>query len=301
MNVVLGQLGDLLGARAEGDNALVKAWHVITNPAGINAAATSAGVGALALLIVIDRTRIALFGSLIAVVVPTVVVALCGGGSVATVSNTGAIPSRFPPLALPHLADLRPGLISGALVAIVLIQGAGVAQAAPNPNGTLSSTDRDFIGQGIANAASGLRPGELREIWRTGRTSQVALAGTFVAVLLLPRWQPRWASACSSPCCSSSTRTRLTCGCTTCRTPGRRAGRTARSAQLPDRQPVILDVYGSLLYAGARTLEARLPDPRDADGPIVILRLRGRTSLGATFFAVAAGYSDALSRDGGRL
>ena len=42
----------------------------------------------------------------------------------------------------------------------------------------------------------------------------------------------------------------------------------------------VLDVYGSLLYAGARTLQARLPAPGDARSPVVVLRLRRRTSLG---------------------
>ena len=70
---------------------------------------------------------------------------------------------------------------------------------------------------------------------------------------------------------------------------------------LPDAEPVVLDVYGSLLYAGARTLGARLPDPHTAKRPVVILRLRGRTSLGSTFFGVIAGYADALEAAGGRL
>lgn|GEM_PF-2463933 len=35
--------------------------------------------------------------------------------------------------------------------------------------------------------------------------------------------------------------------------------------------------------------------------PVVILRLRGRTSLGSTFFGVVAGYADALQAAGGRL
>ena len=70
---------------------------------------------------------------------------------------------------------------------------------------------------------------------------------------------------------------------------------------LPDAEPVVLDVYGSLLYAGARTLGAHLPDPRGSHRPVVILRLRGRTSLGSTFFGVIAGYADALEAAGGRL
>jgi sulfate permease, SulP family len=63
----------------------------------------------------------------------------------------------------------------------------------------------------------------------------------------------------------------------------------------------ILDVYGSLFYAGARTLQARLPEVGDAEAPAVVLRLRGRTSLGATFFRILAGYAEQLDAAGGRL
>ena len=62
-----------------------------------------------------------------------------------------------------------------------------------------------------------------------------------------------------------------------------------------------LDVYGSLYYAGARTLQARLPQIRDAKRPVVIIRLRGRTSLGSTSLTVLSGYGDRLADAGGRL
>ena len=70
---------------------------------------------------------------------------------------------------------------------------------------------------------------------------------------------------------------------------------------LPDAEPVVLDVYGSLLYAGRQDPggpAARAPAPAR---PVVILRLRGRTSLGSTFFGVIAGYADQLEAAGGRL
>lgn len=44
-------------------------------------------------------------------------------------------------------------------------------------------------------------------------------------------------------------------------------------ADLPSDQVTILDVYGSLLYAGSRTLQARLPNPAGSHGPAVVLRL----------------------------
>jgi sulfate permease, SulP family len=62
-----------------------------------------------------------------------------------------------------------------------------------------------------------------------------------------------------------------------------------------------LDVYGSLFYAGAQTLRAKLPDPTGATRPVVVLRLRGRSSLGATFVSVIDEYADRLHQAGGRL
>jgi len=72
-------------------------------------------------------------------------------------------------------------------------------------------------------------------------------------------------------------------------------------ATLPSDQVTILDVYGSRLYTGARTLQAGLPDPAGSHAPAVVLRLRGRASLGATFLKVMAGYAGRLAEVDGRL
>jgi len=60
-------------------------------------------------------------------------------------------------------------------------------------------------------------------------------------------------------------------------------------------------VYGSLLYAGSRTLQAHLPDPAGSQSPVVVIRLRRRTSLGSTFVKVVGDYSDRLAEVDGRL
>jgi SulP family sulfate permease len=71
---------------------------------------------------------------------------------------------------------LSPGLIGGALsvAAIVLVQGAGVAEAAPNRDGTRSDPNRDFVAQGVANLASGA----LRGMPVGGSVGQTALNAT---------------------------------------------------------------------------------------------------------------------------
>jgi SulP family sulfate permease len=72
-------------------------------------------------------------------------------------------------------------------------------------------------------------------------------------------------------------------------------------AVLSSQHVTVLDVYGSLLYAGARTLQAHLPDLGTAQAPVVVLRLRRRTSLGATFVKVVSDYADHLASADGRL
>ena len=368
VNIIFGQLAGLVGSPTEGGVAIEKAVYVVTHPTGFIAASSIVGISALAVMFLLSRTKLALFAALIAVVVPTVVVAVMGLDVVQTVADVGVIPSGLPPLVLPHLSDLTVGVVSGAfaIAAIALIQGAGVAEAAPNPDGTASNTNRDFIGQGVANLTSGffhgtpvggsvsttalniaagarsrwasifaglwmllillvlsqavglvpmptlsavlifaavmsLRFGDIGIVWKTSYTGKIGMIVTFVSTLLLPVAAAVGVGLiCSLVLQLNKEQMDL------------RVVRLIRNANgdvieqpvpstLPDAEPVVLDVYGSLLYAGARTLGARLPDPHTAKRPVVILRLRGRTSLGSTFFGVIAGYADALEAAGGRL
>jgi SulP family sulfate permease len=75
----------------------------------------------------------------------------------------------------------------------------------------------------------------------------------------------------------------------------------APPARLPSNAVTVLDVYGSLFFAGARTLEDALPITGDATRPVVVLRLRGRTRVGATLVEVLDNYADDLAEVGGRL
>ena len=49
-----------------------------------------------------------------------------------------------------------------------------------------------------------------------------------------------------------------------------------------DHPVIVINIYGSLFFAGARTLAEHLPIPQGAERPVVILRLRGHTQVGAT-------------------
>jgi len=153
----------------------------------------------------------------------------------------------------------------------------------------------------IFAAAGALRPSEVRTIMRTGRISQIAVTSTFLATLFLP------VAAAVGIGVVLSLLLQLNKGAMDLSVVelvpaghGRFTERPA-PAHLPSDQVTILDVYGSLLYAGARTLQARLPDPSGSHAPAVVLRLRGRTSLGATFLKVSTEYAERLAEVDGRL
>jgi SulP family sulfate permease len=81
-------------------------------------------------------------------------------------------------------------------------------------------------------------------------------------------------------------------------------GRHAESdppAKLASNTVTVLDVNGSLFFAGARTLQEALPSPVGATRPVVVLRLRGYTHVGATLIEVLDSYADDLAEVGGRL
>jgi sulfate permease, SulP family len=368
VNIACGQIADLTGAPAHGAFPLAKAVDVLVHPGGIDLASLLTGLSALAILVILAWTRLAVVSALIALVVPTVVVVLAGADGVTRVGDKGDIPAGIP---LPHLPDVRLlsfSLVTGALAVavIVLVQGAGVAEAAPNPGDGRPNPNQDIIAQGVGNLASGLfrgmavggsvgqtalnvsvggrtrwaaiwsgiwmlvilaifsglvrkiavptlgailifaaisslQPREVATIMRTGRTSQVAVITTFAATLFLPVAVAVGIGVALSLLLQLNQEAMdLTVVELIPRDDGRFEERPP-PAGLTSHHVTILDVYGSLLYAGTRTLEAHLPSPGGTQSPAVVLRLRGRTSLGATFVKVAAEYADRLAASDGRL
>lgn len=80
-----------------------------------------------------------------------------------------------------------------------------------------------------------------------------------------------------------------------------RAAEAPPPGKLASHSITILNVYGSLLYAGSRTLQAKLPDPSTSQSAALVLRLRKRTSLGATFIKVISDYAAQVAAGGGRV
>lgn len=368
VNIVCGQLGDLAGVSAEGANALAKALDVVTHPAGIDLASLLAGLGALGVLFGLARTPLRTVSALVALIVPTLAVVLADAASVARVEDIGEIPRSLPTPALPDLSLISANLVVNAcaIAVIILVQGAGVSESAPNSDGRPSNMNQDFLAQGVGNLASGVfsgqpvggsvgqtalnvsvgartrwaaiwsglwmvvilvlfagvvgkvamptlaavlvfaavgsvRTGTVATIWRTGRLSQIALAATFVATLFLPVAFAVGVGVVLSLLLQLNREAMDLRVVELHPLEGGRFAEQPAPPTLPSDQVTVLDVYGSLFYAGARTLQARLPEVGQARRPAVVLRLRGRTSLGATFFRVLATYAEQIGEAEGRL
>lgn len=373
VNMVLGQLPDLLGVTPEGHLSVTKGWYVVSHPRQVDGSTAVVGVGALVLLVALGLTRLAVISPLIALVVPTVGAVLLGADSIATVADSGAIPRGLPRVGLPELGMLSPGLIAGAaaVAALVLVQGAGVAEAVPNTDGR-ASTRRDFVAQGVANLASGIvggqpvggsvgqtalnvtagavtrwaaiwsgvwmlavflvfaeavghvatatlaavlvyagvgatKPVEIVAVARAGVIPAVAMATTFVAVLTLPIAQAVGVGLVASLLLQLNQEALDLRVVRLVPDDHGRLTETNVPSQVGPGEVVVLDAYGSLFYAGARTLQRHLPRPNGArageprPGPAVVLRLRGRSTLGATFLKVVGDYAHDLADAGGEL
>jgi SulP family sulfate permease len=73
------------------------------------------------------------------------------------------------------------------------------------------------------------------------------------------------------------------------------------AATLPSHAVTVLDTYGSLFYAGTRSLSRQLPSVGDAERAVVVLRIRGHADLGSTFLSMIGRYAEQLRDHGGQL
>jgi SulP family sulfate permease len=106
VNIVLGQLPDLMGSDVTGDYPLAKAWHLLLDPRSIGVASLAAGLTALAIVTVLARSRLGAYASLVALAVPSAVVIALGADTVTQVRDVGEITGGLPLPALPHLSEL---------------------------------------------------------------------------------------------------------------------------------------------------------------------------------------------------
>jgi SulP family sulfate permease len=160
--IILGQIGDLTGYDSPFSNKILQLADTLLNLSEIDYATLTIGLLTIVLILGIGLTRL----------------------------------SKMVRVLPPDLT-LAPNLLSSAVaVAIIgLVQGAGVSQSYPNPDGQYPNISRDFSGQGLANIATSLFQGipaggsmsGTALVVNTGARTRWAniLAGLFVIPLVL--------------------------------------------------------------------------------------------------------------------
>lgn len=194
---ILGQVGDITGYYSEAPNKVFKTIDTfLFHWREIDPATLALGVITIAVVVLISRTKYERYAFAVAVIGITLLAFLPIFDPVMLVGDTTEIPRGLPRPNLPDLSLVPQMLLPALTIAIIaLVQGAGVSQSAPNPDGEYPDPSGDFRGQGAANLSVGVFSGipvggslsgstTLQTIGGLSRWANI-FTGLFAAVLLV--------------------------------------------------------------------------------------------------------------------
>lgn len=158
LTVLLSQLPKFLGFKAEADGPLRRFWEIVNNVFAGNVNGVSLAIGAttLGLILVLKRwPRVP--GTLIAVVVATLVVSMFNLATRSGVSVLGPLPQGLPAPSIPLIRfdDLLPVLSGGLAVALVSFADTSVLSRVYAARlGTTVNPNRELVALGLANLSA---------------------------------------------------------------------------------------------------------------------------------------------------
>lgn len=154
--IVMGQLSDFTGYDSVGSNKLQQTFDLIRNFDQFHLQTLAVGIATILLILFFNRSKWKQFSFIIALILASLIVPLFDWADVTQVVDVSTLPDILPRPIIPDFSFI-PALIMPAIsIAIVgLVQGAGIGQSYPNPDGEYPDASQDFIGQGAANIAAG--------------------------------------------------------------------------------------------------------------------------------------------------
>jgi sulfate permease, SulP family len=195
--IIFGQVRHLNGYEPEGATALLRFVDWLLHlPAG-QPETMYIGIASILTILLVQRTPLRNLATLVAIVGTSLAVIVLGWDNVvATVADISSVPRGLPLPILPNLS-LVPDLVASALAMTVLgaVQSAALTSSIPEPDGTTSDTNRDFLGMGLGNLIGAF----FQSMPACGSLSRTAVniragarsrwsnvfAGSFVALFLL--------------------------------------------------------------------------------------------------------------------
>jgi SulP family sulfate permease len=374
--IILGQLDELTGFNSMFSGSVARTLDLMLRFDQVNMQTTIIGVLTLVGILVLLATPLRKFAFVIAISAATILLALltlpalptaANLDAVQTVGQVSTIPRSLPKPELPQLSLIFSMVLPAFSVAVIgLIQGAGVSQGVPNPNGKYPDVSRDFLGQGIANIATsfvggipaggsvsgtgllmsagsksrwanifaglvvavivllgapvvehvpmpslaalvivvgfqGLRVQQAVTIWNTGRVPATIMILTFAATLFIPLQYAVLLGMGISILLHVLRQANKVVVVQWVLQPEGFPVEQPPPRELPSHQPIILYVYGSLFFAGAKSLEEMLPEVSNTTHAVVILGLRGQGEFGSTLVTVFQRYAASLQARDSKL
>ena len=158
--IMFGSVSDITGYSSAQPNHLLRLADTVLSWRILDPHTVFLGLTTVLLIIGFQRTSLANFALILALAVTSGLAFAMSlgleGGNVVLVGDIATIPRTLPTPILPDLSKLPDIALPALAIAIIgLIQGAGVGQSYPNPDGKFPETSRDFAGQGVANLAAG--------------------------------------------------------------------------------------------------------------------------------------------------
>ena len=171
INIVLGQLENFTGYTSDGSNRITRTIDTLLSPLQLDWKTVLIGVATVAMILLLERTRLGALGMVVAIIAGSVLVPLLSW-DVLQLNDIADIPSGLPVPAVPLLSVIPDLIIPAISLAFVgLVQGAGISASFVNPDGEYPDASRDFFGQGVGNVVSGI----FRGMPVGGSTSATAL------------------------------------------------------------------------------------------------------------------------------
>jgi len=162
VNIVLGQLDDFTGYEADGANRVLRAFDLLLNFWKIDVPTIVVGATTIALIVILQRTRLGPLGLVVGVFAGSALGSLLRfyDADIVQVRDIAEVPRSLPLPTLPAMRDVAVLILPAVSLAFVgLVQGAGVSAGFPNDDGSPQDESQDFIGQGAGNIAAGLFQG----------------------------------------------------------------------------------------------------------------------------------------------
>jgi sulfate permease, SulP family len=154
--IILGQFRDFTGFHSQYSNRVVQAVDTVLNARQIILPIFIVGMTTVLLIVLLERIKAtSQFSFILAMVFASLLAFLPWFQHVPLVGDVTQVPSALPSFSLPDFSlALKLIVPAFALSVIGLVQGAGISQGYPNPDGKFADPSGDFFGQGVANLAA---------------------------------------------------------------------------------------------------------------------------------------------------